>query len=436
MDKNRVLVSSEIHKVLGIILGGGMGKRLHPLTTHRSKPAVPFGGNYRIVDIPISNCVLSDINRIFVLTQFNSASLNRHINQTYKLDIFHHGFVEVLASEETRENIGQGFSHGTAEAVRKSIHHFFPMRDIKYVLILAGDQLYKMDFKNILRQHIEQEADVTIGVISVNKNEVSRYGIVKMDENKRAHNFIEKPENETVLQDYGIPPQLKCDECKDYFASMNMYLFNIETLEDSLSYYSEMTDFGSEIIPAIVKDVKVDGYIHSGYWEDIGTIKTFHTANIALTRRKPIFNLFDDEFMFFTKPRFLPPSKIAQATITDSIISDGAIIEGATITNSVIGVRSIIKPGAVIENSVIMGNDFYETDEEQEENNRLNIPAIGIGKNCEIRNAIIDKNCRIGANSHIVNISNIQNEKSVKYLIQDGIIVLGKGTIVREGSAI
>jgi glucose-1-phosphate adenylyltransferase len=429
-----------MHQVIGVILGGGMGKRLYPLTATRSKPAVPFAGNYRIVDIPISNCIHSDINRIFVLTQFNSASLNRHINQAYKFDIFHQGFVEVLASEETIDSINKGFPHGTAEAVRKALRHFLPYRNIKYVLVLAGDQLYKMNFRSLVRHHIQNKADITLGVLPVKRREIARYGIIKMDKEYRISGFFEKPQDEAVIQGCKIPGELKTDkksfDNKEYFASMNMYIFNIDVLRKVLMSYPNMRDFGKEILPTIMPNYNISGYIHTGYWEDIGTIDTFHNANIALTKKKPIFNLFDEDYAFYAKPRFLPPSRVDKCSISDCLLSDGIILNGSKIKKSVIGIRCIISRGCVIENSVLMGNDFYETPDDKIYNEHEGIPDVGIGRDCVIKNAIIDKNCRIGDNVQIINKDNIKNFDHPEYRIYNGIIVIPKNSVIRSNTVI
>lgn len=428
-----------IERVLGIILGGGVGSRLYPLTKERSKPAVPFAGNYRLIDIPISNCIYSGVNRIFVLTQFNSASLNRHINYTYKFDIFHQGSVEVLASEETLENLNCGFPHGTAEAVRKALRHIRVIPNAEYVLILAGDQLYNMDFREMLAYHIETQADITIGVLPVLENAISRFGIVRMDAQLRAIDFQEKPSPEKV-QGWHIPKSVRriFKREKYYSASMNMYLLRLDFLENLLVSNPQMLDFGKEVFPFMIPNYQVRCFLYEGFWDDIGTIKTFHQANIDLTKPFPHFSLYNETRPIFSEPRFLPPSKINSCKIRNAILSDGIMIEKSRITNSVVGIRSIVKKGCIIDQTVIMGNDYYETLSQRKRNRELNIPDIGIGRECEIRNAIIDKNCRIGNQVKIINVNNIsyKEDPEGRYVIQDGIVVIPKGTLVPDGSVI
>ena len=421
---------AHMHEVIALILGGGMGTRLYPLTADRSKPAVPFAGNYRIIDIPISNCIHSGINQIFVLTQFNSVSLNRHIAQTYNFDIFHNGFVEILAAEENRENIEKGFSHGTAEAVRDALNHLKAYRNARYILILAGDQLYQMDFRALVHTHISRKADVTLGVLEIPLQEASRYGLCKINEKGLVKDFSEKPEKPEAWSFFKDNNDKKCH------ASMNMYLFNRDVLESILFGHKNMKDFGSELIPHIVKENKLYSYVHKGYWEDIGTLKSFHAANIALTQKIPPLNIYDTDFLFFSKPRFLPPSKINSANITSSILSDGVILENCHIDRSVIGVRSMIRSGTHIANSVIMGNDYYENFEEQKLSRQNGLPLLGIGSNCVIKNAIIDKNCRIGNNVRILNENRKPNGDHSFYSIRDGIIIIPKYSVINDNSVI
>lgn len=422
---------------LCLILGGGIGKRLYPLTVERSKPAVPFGGNYRLIDIPISNSINSGINRIFVLTQYNSASLNRHITQTYKFDIFHNGFVDILATEQTMDNATSGFSQGTADAVRRALRHLNPFREAgtaPYILILSGDQLYRMDFRKVLAKHVENNADITIGIIPVETEEINRFGILKVDKNCKVLDFMEKPTSEDQIKGWDIPSCFKPkDSNKKYFGSMGIYIFNIEVLYDLLLTHPEMLDFGKEVIPYAIKSgYRTFGYIHDGYWEDIGTIKSFHSANIELTKENPAFDLYSLGMPFFSHPRFLPPSRIISSEIKNCLISDGVFIENAYIQSSVIGVRSIIRKGVRIENSVIMGCDYYE----HEESSPKHTIPVGIGENTIIKNAIIDKNCRIGKNVRIVNEEGVLNKKESFYSIVDGIIVITKNSVVPDNTVI
>jgi glucose-1-phosphate adenylyltransferase len=431
MSGKNIHVSGRL--ALCLILGGGIGKRLYPLTKERSKPAVPFGGNYRLIDIPISNSINSGINRIFVLTQYNSASLNRHITQTYKFDIFHNGFVDILATEQTMDNINTGFTQGTADAVRRALRHLNPFREAgtaPYILILSGDQLYRMDFRKVLAQHIENNADITIGIIPVPTEEISRFGILKVDRHCQVLDFIEKPTSEDLIKEWVIPGCFKVNEPdKKYFGSMGIYVFNIEVLYDLLLTYPEMLDFGKEVIPYAIKTgYKTYGFIHDGYWEDIGTVKSFHAANIELTKDKPSFDLYSMGQPFFSHPRFLPPSRIINSEIKNCLISDGVFIESATLKHSVIGVRSIIRKGVVMENTVMMGADFYEHEGTKN--------PIGIGENTIIKNAIIDKNCRIGKNVKILNEEGILNKEEKNYSIVDGIIVITKNSVIPDNTVI
>lgn len=430
--------SLPVHEVLGVILAGGMGKRLYPLTRDRSKPSVPFGANYRIIDIPISNCIHSGVERVFVLTQYNSASLNRHITQSYKFDIFHRGFIDVLASEETPEARGGKFYHGTAEAVRKSLKHLQAFRDAKYVLILAGDQLYKMNFRGMLLRHFKSGGQVTVGVIPVCTDDVCRYGIVKVEEDRKVSRFIEKPQSLEHLGDMQVPNGI-CgfDSNKtQYFASMNMYLFDIAVLEEALDKYKKAMDFGKDILPQLIHDYRVVAYIHEDYWEDIGTLKSFMSANLALTKPHTRLSLYDNNYPVFSKPRFLPPSLIEKCDIEESILGEGLVLERCFIRSSVIGIRSLIRSGTTIENSIIMGNDYYEEVKDQVTDIKMNIPALGIGKDCVIRNAIIDKNCHIGDGVKLINRLKLAKRVTRKYVIQDGIIVIPKDTVLKSGTVI
>ncbi len=435
--------NNPVNQVLGVILGGGKGTRLYPLTKDRSKPAVPFGGNYRLIDIPISNCINSGVNKVFVMTQYNSASLNRHIVQTYKFDIFHNGFVDILATEQTEDISDSGFTQGTADAVRRALKHFRSYRDSKdaqYVLILSGDQLYRMDFHKLLACHIDNNADITLGIIPVPQDDIPRCGILRIDDDLRITNFIEKPKSMDLINGWEISEKFLsiCNlEGKTHFGSMGMYIFNINILFDILLTHPEMLDFGKEVIPySIQNKYNVYGFIHDNYWEDIGTIKSFHAANIELTKENGAFNFYESSAPFFSHPRFLPPSEIASGKLEHCIISDGVIIKDAAIKNSIIGVRSVIKKGVKIENSFIIGADFYETDEDKKKNRDKKQPHIGIGDNSIIKNAIIDKNCRIGKNVKIINEANIVNKVEANYAIVDGIVVVNKNAAIPDGTII
>jgi glucose-1-phosphate adenylyltransferase len=417
--------------VLGVILGGGKGTRLHPLTRERSKPAVPFGGNFRIVDIPISNCVNSGINRVFVMTQFNSASLNTHIAQTYKFDIFHNGFVDILAAEQTIDESG-GFSQGTADAVRRALRNITGYRDVKYLLILGGDQLYRMDYRRLFTAHIERGDDITMGVIPIPEDDISRFGVMRMDTGDNITGFCEKPSSPERIEDWRIPGADK----KPFYGSMGIYLFRWDVLNEVLWGKPEMNDFGGEVIPYCLEKYKVGGFTHEGYWEDIGTIRTYHEANMELTRDIPRFNLYDPEFPYFSRPRFLPPAKIVDSKLKNCIASDGAILERCEATDSVIGIRSVIRDYVKIERSIVMGANYYETDSERQADRERGIPEVGIGAGSVIRNAIIDMNCRIGRNVRIVNEPGIQFKEESNYSIVDGITVIPKNAVIPDGTVI
>jgi glucose-1-phosphate adenylyltransferase len=418
---------------LALVLGGGRGQRLYPLTKFRSKPAVPLGGKYRIIDIPISNCLNSDINRIFVLTQFNSASLNQHIVHTYKFDMFSEGFVDILAAEQTPDN--PDWFQGTADAVRQSIKHFAPY-DVRYIVILSGDQLYQMDFREVIRFHQERRADITVAGIPVRESETSGLGIMKVQNDGHVIAFHEKPGPESL-------PELRCqlpgrrnlDDGRDYLANMGIYAFRKEFLVELLKE-SEALDFGKDLIPEAVKKCKVFAHLFDGYWTDIGTIRSFYEANLALTSSYPRFNFYEGRTPIYTRPRNLPSSKLNNCTLHQSIIADGCILNGADIRRSIVGVRSRIGSGTTIKNSIIMGADYYETSEEISAHGERGIPSVAIGNNCTIINAILDKNVRIGDNVSIINAHNLQERNEESYNIRDGIIVVPKGAVIASGTVI
>ncbi|HEV3250473.1 MAG TPA: glucose-1-phosphate adenylyltransferase, partial [Puia sp.] len=377
-------------KVLAVILGGGAGTRLYPLTASRSKPAVPIAGKYRLVDIPISNCLNSGINRMFVLTQFNSASLNRHIKNTYHFSAFSSAFVDILAAEQTPDN--PTWYQGTADAVRQCLRHLGPF-DSEYVLILSGDQLYQMDFMEMLNSHIEKKADISIATIPVADREAPEFGIMKNDKEGYITSFIEKPKKDILVNwtsDTGAEMQRLG---RKYLASMGIYIFNRQLLSDLLqNEYVEATDFGKEIIPQSIDKYKVISYQYDGYWTDIGNIYSFFEANLGLTKDIPDFNLFDNNNAIYTRARMLPPAKISGTTLEKTIIAEGCIINASRVENSVIGIRTRIGSGTTIVSSYLMGIDFYETIEEIANAQSHGLPPVGIGSRCYIRNAIVDKN--------------------------------------------
>lgn len=415
---------------LAIILGGGQGSRLSPLTESRSKPAVPIAGKYRLVDIPISNCINSDIKRMFVLTQFNSASLNQHIKNTYHFSHFSTAFVDILAAEQTPDN--PTWFQGTADAVRQCMNHFLN-HEFDYALILSGDQLYHMNFNEMVDAHQKSGASISIATLPVTAKEAPEFGILKTDSESFVTSFIEKP-NVNLLPDWTseVSDESK-SEGKLYLASMGIYIFNRELLIELMSN-SDSKDFGKEIIPQAIGKQKILSYQYEGYWTDIGNIDSFFEANLGLTDDIPKFNLFDNSSKIYTRARVLPPSKITGATTIDkSVVTEGCIINGATIAHSVIGIRSRIGFGSVITNSYLMGNDYYQNLEEIRHNSENNIINIGIGDRCTINHTIVDKDCRIG-NDVILNGGNHLEDCNTKlYTIKDGIIVVKKGALIPDG---
>lgn len=419
-------------KMISLILGGGAGTRLYPLTKNRSKPAVSIGGKYRLIDIPISNCLNSGVKRMFVLTQYNSASLNKHIKNTFQFDKFTHGFVDILAAEQTAKN-DQWFQ-GTADAVRKSMHHL-KNHDYDYVLILSGDQLYQMDFEKMAEFHIAKGADLTIATIPVNASDATGFGIMKVNDLSEITSFIEKPKAE-ILNEW-ISPMSEANQKagKNYLASMGIYIFKREALEALFEENPFADDFGKQIIPvAIQNDRKVVSYQYEGYWTDIGNIRSFFEANLELTDDVPNFNLFDNSKIIYTRARMLPPSKIFGSKINHSIISEGSIIHAESILRSVVGIRSRIGNNTQIRSTIIMGNDYFETIEDIYKNKDGII--MGIGNDCYIENAIIDKNARIGSNVRIVGSSSMDNCEEEDYCVVDGIVVVKKNAIIPSGTVI
>ncbi|MCB0460685.1 MAG: glucose-1-phosphate adenylyltransferase [Flavobacteriaceae bacterium] len=417
-------------KVLAIILGGGQGSRLYPLTKDRSKPAVPIAGKYRLVDIPISNCINSDIKRMYVLTQFNSASLNQHIKNTYHFSFFSHAFVDVLAAEQTPHS--EAWFQGTADAVRQSMHHIL-RNDFDYVLILSGDQLYQMDFNTMIKAHIDKKAEITIATLPVKEKEATSFGILKTDNDNYITSFIEKPDA-SLLPEWTseVSDDMKAAG-RNHLASMGIYIFNRDLLE-KLMQNPDTNDFGKEIIPQSIEHHKVLSYQFEGYWTDIGNIDSFFEANIGLTDEIPHFNLFDTNQRVFTRARILPTSKISGTTMNKAVIAEGCIIHAATIERSVIGIRSRIGKESTIINTYMMGSDYYESLEEISKNN-IKI-LMGIGERCFIKNAIIDKNCRIGDDVRINGGSHLKNTETDTYCVVDGIVVIKKGAVIPPGFAI
>ena len=429
--------STEEPRVLSIILGGGKGTRLYPLTKERSKPAVSFGGKYRIVDIPLSNCINSGYKKIYLLTQFNSASLHLHISNSYNFDRFSGGFVEILAAEQTLEH--SGWYEGTADAVRKNFIHFKSQKPTHYI-ILSGDQLYKMDLRAFMNEHIRSGADVTIATTAVNRHDASGFGIMKIDSDNRVKEFMEKPKPTQNIDEWKIPQEARgsLPAEKEYLASMGIYIFNADTMEEVLLGENEKyTDFGKEILPLAIGKKKINSYVFDGYWEDIGTIKSFYDANIALCEPYPTFDFFGETQPINTHMRNLPPSKINKAEINASLTSEGCIITEAKLNKSVIGVRSIINDGSELDGVIMMGADYYDSEEEKAENNKAGKPNTGIGKNCKIARTIIDKNAKIGDNCKIgISGKTYEDGDHGSFYSADGIIVIRKGAVIPAGTEI
>jgi glucose-1-phosphate adenylyltransferase len=416
-------------KVLGVVLGGGQGTRLFPLTSERSKPAVPLAGKYRLVDIPISNCLNSGINQIFVLTQFNSTSLNRHIAQAYKFDLFTSAFVDILAAEQTLDNAN--WFQGTADAVRQSMRHI--ERDADLVLITSGDALYRMDYRPMIQRHIEANADISIAVIPVEEARASSFGLLKIDDERRIVEFKEKPKTPEALHPMASPEHVlaRCgvhDTSRRYLASMGIYLFNLRALDHALAR-PEQTDFGKEVIPSAIKEQRVFAELYEGYWEDIGTIKAFYDANLLLTETEPPFDFFDSAWPIYTRARFLPAAKLRECMIDHAIIADGCVISNATVRRSVVGLRSVIAKGAIVEDSVLMGCDNY-THHAHTIPTRVHHLSPNIEHCAVVRRAIIDKNAFIGERAVIEPPPGAPDRDGAFYHIRDGIAIIPRGVHV------
>ena len=418
---------------LAIIMGGGAGTRLFPLTKERAKPAVPVAGKYRLVDIPISNCLNGGFRQVYVLTQFNSESLHRHITTTYKFDNFTKSFVEILAAQQTPED--SRWYQGTADAVRQNLRYLLE-RPYEHYLILSGDQLYRMDYSHLLQAHLQSGADITLGTTPVDRQAASGFGIMQSDAKRRIYRFEEKPKDSKLLDELRIPPDLLNElghpvDADLYQGSMGIYVFNRQVLIDVLS--NNHDDFGKHIIPASLQKYKVFAYIFQGYWEDIGTVRAFYEANLALTDTVPKYNFFDHLNPIYTYPRFLPASKINGAQVRSAIIADGCIITDANIERAIIGIRSVIESGSSIRNSVLMGADFYQGEHPQ---SMFDAPPLGIGRHCVIEGAIIDKNARIGDGVVIRAEGKPANVDGANYYIRDGVVVIPKGAVIPAGTSI
>jgi glucose-1-phosphate adenylyltransferase len=420
-------------EVLSIIFGGGKGTRLFPLTARRSKPAVPFGGKYRIVDIPISNCINANLRRIYILTQFNSASLHVHIAKSYVFDTFSKGFVEILAAEQTPEH--SGWFEGTADAVRKNLVHFRDQHP-EYYVILSGDQLYRMDLNDMLARHKDAGADISIACTAVSREAASDFGILKSDKKNAILEFLEKPGPDRDIGAFKAPDELKPGIADDRFlASMGIYIFNADVMEKCLD--NQLTDFGKEVIPDAITKFKVNAYPFVGYWEDIGTIRSFYDANIDLTKLTPKFDIYDEARPIYSFIGNLPPSKMNFSNMNQSIASEGCIITNASISNSIVGVRTIIEAGASFNGVICMGADYYESEAAKAANAAAHRPNIGIGRGVIVTNAIIDKNARIGDGCRIgIDNLNRTNGAYENYHIVDGIIVIPKNATLYAGTVI
>jgi glucose-1-phosphate adenylyltransferase len=417
-----------------LILGGGQGRRLFPLTKDRSKPAVPIGGKFRLIDIPISNSLNSEIFKILILTQFNSASLNKHVNNAYRFDGFHDGFVDILAAEQTMESAG--WYQGTADAVRKNIKHFTSFKGVKHVLILSGDQIYTMDFRELFTYHQETKSELTVSVLPCNRQDAKGFGLVRLEKGL-IKQFVEKPKEDDLLDSIKSTKFIrqkfpKIEEDKEWLASMGIYLFNVDTLLELLN--SDYKDFGKEVIPSAIQRFRVGGYLFNGYWEDVGTIRTFWKANLDFACSNPLFDFHRTKI--YTHERYLPSSRFDACSIDESLVCDGCILDRVTLSKSVVGIRSILKQSAVIEQSILMGADYFETPEGIAANRVKKRPDIGVGEHTVIREAIVDKNARIGHNCHIYNKDKQENFDGSNYFIRDGIVVIPKNAIIPDNTII
>lgn len=419
-------------EVLAIILGGGQGTRLYPLTAERSKPAVPIAGKYRLVDIPISNCINSEIKRMFVLTQFNSASLNKHIKNTYQFSYFSNAFVDILAAEQTPKN--KGWFQGTADAVRQSLHHFKGYES-DYIMILSGDQLYQMDFNEMLEAHIAADAKISIASLPVNAKDATSFGILKTAEDNTISSFIEKP-SEDLLPEWESPvSDYMKSQGKHWLASMGIYIFNKDLLIELLEG-TETNDFGKEIIPQSIEKHKVLSFSYEGYWTDIGNINSFFEANIDLTSDMPKFNLFNAGKNILTRPRVLPPTKISGTTLERSIVAEGSIVHASRIADSIVGIRSRIGKGTVLESCYIMGSNRFLDLEEINTARANGVPHVGIGDRCFITNCIVDKNAKIGDDVRITGGKHLEDIETATYVVRDGIVVVRNGATIESGTII
>jgi glucose-1-phosphate adenylyltransferase len=422
--------------VVTIILAGGQGSRLYPLTQKRSKPAVPIGGKFRLIDIPISNCIHSGLRRIFILTQFSSESLHRHIFSTYRFDNFTRDFVTILSAQQTLETLD--WYQGTADAVRKNLRFLRKRGDL--VLILSGDHLYRMDYGRFIDFHREKQADISISVYPVSYDQAPEFGVMKVDDNGQIVTFKEKPQETSELDEMKVPEEafklFHIDPAgRTHLASMGIYLFNWDVLNELLEN-TDYQDFGREVIPYAIQQKNVQGYFFDGYWKDIGTIRSFFEIHMDLTEPLPKFNFYDEELPIFSRARFLPGSKLLSAEVHNSVLCEGSIINKSQVNHSIIGIRSRIGQNSALERTVMMGADIFETEDQIKRNQEHGIPDLGIGRDCEMRNSILDKNVRIGNHVKIINTRNVSEETSDNYVIRDGIVVIAKNAVIPDGTVI
>jgi len=440
-------------KVLSIILGGGRGTRLYPLTKLRSKPAVPIGGKYRLIDIPISNCINSDLTRIYVLTQFLSTSLNRHVANTYRFDMFNRGFVEILAAQQAEpvdeskpgpsqsDSLQGGWYEGTADAVRRNLRHLVE-DDYSEVLVLSGDQLYRMDFRKLIKRHRHTQADVTIAVLPVPREQVGGFGIVKVDDAGQVTGFVEKPQRDDQLPPFVTPKEYVEGfdipyRNRPYLASMGIYLFRRDMLLDLLQERPLATDFGKDVFPRVIRTRRVQTHLFDGYWEDLGTIKSYHDCHLALAGDDPPFQFHSPGGIIYTRMRNLPPARVTGATLTHAVVSDGCVINaGTTVERSTIGVRSRIGRHVTLREVVIIGADRYETEEQRAANAGAGRPDLTVGDHTVIERAILDKDCRVGSRVRITNAKGVHEAEGPNYVIRDGIVVIPRGAVVPDGAVI
>ena len=422
---------------LVVILGGGRGTRLSPLTHERCKPAVPLGGRYRLIDIPVSNCINSGLREVFIVTQFNSVSLHRHLNETYKMDVFSGGYVEILAAQQTP--VDMGWFEGTADAVRKCERHL-DRSHIKRILILSGDQLYRMDYRDMIRGHVASGAEATVAALPVARARATGLGILQVNSAGRIVSFAEKPEDDATLDAMACAPAMFREHGvepgdRTHLASMGIYLFEKEALFRLLAQ-KHMIDFGREVFPYAISESRVHAHLFDGYWRDIGTIRSFYEANLALTDWAPPFNLYEPGGQIFTHARFLPPAKVNRARIECSIVAEGSIVDDAFIEHSIIGLRSVVRRGVRLKDTILMGADYYEWDQGQFAGTPTAAPPLGIGEGTRIQGAIVDKNARIGRNCVIENSRGVEEAEGENYVIREGIVVVPRSAIVPDGTVI